>query len=122
MSLPAPSEKPTCWMVDWEDVFFGSGMIDLTWFLGGCLPLEHSQHESDLLRHYYQILIDEGVENYTWKACYDGYRLAMCSSFVQGVLSAALDVGDSEYDRQLANMISERFIAAAGRLHLWEFV
>ena len=107
-----------CWVVDWEDVFFGCGMIDVTWFLGGCLLVEHSQYASDLLRHYYQTLIDEGVKDYTWGQCYDDYRRNMCSSFVQGVLSATIDGDASEYVQQLAHVISERFIAAAGRLQL----
>ena len=107
-----------CWVVDWEDVFFGSGMIDVTWFLGGCLLVEHSQYESDLLRHYYQTLIDEGVKDYTWGQCYDDYRRNMCSSFVQGVLSANIDRDAGEYVQQLSHVISERFIAAAGRLKL----
>ncbi len=111
-----------CWVLDWEDVFFGSGMIDVTWFLGGCLPVEHSHHESDLLRQYHQTLIDLGVKDYPWEQCYDDYRRNMCSSFVQGILSATLDGDTSKFGQQLAHVISERFIAVAERLKLRELL
>ena len=49
--------EPIFWVVDWEDVYFGSGMIDVSWFLGGCLPVEEVHYEKDLLRLYHQELL-----------------------------------------------------------------
>ena len=109
-----------CWVIDWEDVYFGSGMIDVSWFLGGCLPIEVVHQEKDLLRLYHQELLTNGVENYTWVQCYVDYCNAMYSSFVQGVLSATLDANPSEQERLFARTISERFISAAVRLRLAE--
>lgn len=111
-----------CWIIDWEDVFFGAGMVDVSWFLGGCLPVEQSHHETELLRQYYQTLMDEGVENYSWAQCYDDYRCGMCSSFVQGVLSATLAEGANEQAYKLAQVVASRFIAAAQRLRLSEML
>jgi hypothetical protein len=111
---------PTCWVIDWEDVFYGSGMIDLTWFIGGCLRMEDSHSETDLLKLYYQGLLDGGVDDYSWEDCYADYRRAMCSAFVQGVLSATLDEEPSDYDVKLAQVLSRRFSAAAQRLGLLE--
>ena len=122
MLFDRKDNRSICWIVDWEDVFFGSGMIDVTWFLGGCLPIELCQHESDLLRRYYQILVDDGVEDYQWDQCYEDYRRSMCSSFVQGVLSATIDRDASEHDQKLAQVIAERFIATALRLQLLELI
>ena len=112
--------EPICWVVDWEDVYFGSGMIDVSWFLGGCLPVEEVHHEKDLLRFYHQELLSNGVENYSWVQCYVDYCSAMYSSFVQGVLSARLDTNPSDQEREFARTISERFISAAVRLRLAE--
>ena len=112
--------EPNCWIVDWEDVFYGSGMIDVSWFLGGCLPIEVVQYEKGLLRLYHQELLSNGIENYTWVQCYVEYCNAMYSSFVQGVLSATLGANRSKQEKQFARMISERFISAAARLRLAE--
>jgi thiamine kinase-like enzyme len=114
--------KLVCWVIDWEDVYFGNAMIDLTWFIGGCLLVEDSQDEIDPLRHYHQVLIDEGVRDYNWAACFDDYRRSMCTSFVQGVLSATLDQGASEYDQKLSRVIAQRFVSAAQRLNLLAFM
>lgn len=108
----------TCWIFDWEDVYFGSPMIDATWFLGGCLPVENTHHEIPLLRHYYRALIGQGVEDYAWERCHADYRRAMCSSFVQGVLSATLDSNAGVHERELARTIARRFVAGAQRLGL----
>jgi len=114
--------KISCWVVDWEDVFFGSGLIDVSWFLGGCLPMALSHHESDLLRHYYRTLVDGGVGNYSWEQYFADYRAAMCSSFVQGVLSAVAGEDANEYEQTLAKVVGERFISTAHRLCLSDFV
>ena len=110
--------ESACWVVDWEDVYFGSGMIDVSWFLGGCLPVESSQYEKDLLRGYHKALIAAGVTDYPWESCFEDYRRGMCSSYVQGILSATLDEEASNDNRQLAWVVADRFIAAAQRLGL----
>jgi hypothetical protein len=95
-------------------------MIDVSWFLGGCLPVELAHHENDLLRQYHQGLSSNGVENYTWVQCYVDYCSAMYSSFVQGVLTATLNANPSDQEREFAHTISQRFISAAARLRLAE--
>lgn len=111
-----------CWVIDWEDVFWGSGLIDVSWFLGGCLPVEQSHHEPALLQAYHQTLLAEGVTGYSWAHCYEDYRCAMCSNFVQGVLSATLDEAADENDRERATVIGQRFVAAVQRLQLPELI
>jgi hypothetical protein len=110
--------QAACWIIDWEDTFFGSGMVDVAWFLGGCLPVALGEHEMSLLRYYYQTLLDEGVVGYSWEQCLDDYRCGMCSSFIQGVLAATLAEDADEAERQLTSVIAQRFIAAAERLQL----
>lgn len=110
--------QAACWIIDWEDVFFGSGLVDVAWFLGGCLPVALAEHEMSLLRHYHQALLDEGVAGYSWEQCLEVYRCGMCSSFIQGVLSATLAEDADEAERQLAQVVAQRFIAAAERLQL----
>ena len=71
-----------------------------------------------LLRHYHQTLLGEGVAGYPWEQCLEEYRCGMCSSFIQGVLSATLAEDADEAERQLAMVVAQRFIAAAERLQL----
>jgi hypothetical protein len=97
-------------------------MVDVSWFLGGCLPVEINHHELDLLQLYYQTLISEGIRDYSWEQCYHQYRCCMCSAFVQGILSGTLDENAADNDYKLARVIGERFINAAERLHLLELV
>ena len=114
--------KPTCWVIDWEDVFYGSGMIDVTWFIGGCLRIEDFRQENTLLQLYYQGLMEGGVDDYSWEDCYADYKRAMCSAFVQGVLSATLDDDPGEYETKLAQVLSRRFVGAVQRLKLLEIM
>ncbi|NUM43872.1 MAG: phosphotransferase [Anaerolineales bacterium] len=116
------NNQAICWLIDWEDVFWGSGMVDVSWFLGGCLPIEESHHEMRILQHYYQTLHEEGIKNYSWERCYYDYRCGMVSSFVQGVLSATLDDDANEEEHHLAQVVSQRFIYAAQHLHLAEIL
>jgi aminoglycoside phosphotransferase (APT) family kinase protein len=110
--------QPACWVIDWEDIQLGNGMADVAWFLGGCLPVEESDREQELLRGYHQALIQAGVEGYSFQQSIQDYRLAMLSSFVQGILMvASLETGE-DYARNLAGVLSERFMLACRRLRL----
>ena len=105
-------------VLDWEDVFFGPGMINLTWFLAGCLTDESGEVEQRLLQNYHRGLLDGGVEDYPWEECYDDYRAAMCASFMQGVLTGMISAEADEEARERARPIGRRFCAAADRLNL----
>jgi hypothetical protein len=114
--------KPVCWVIDWEDVMLWSGMFDVAWFLGGCLRLEDSAEEEGLVRRYHRALTHAGVGDYSWAQCYDDYRLAMLSAFVQGVLTAVPPEGCDQYARDLAHVVGERFVKACQRQRLYELL
>jgi hypothetical protein len=114
--------KPVCWVIDWEDIQFWSGMFDVAWFLGGCLRVEESDREEQLARYYYQVLTSAGVAGYSWAQCYHDYRCAMFSAFVQGILMAAALDPDDATARALARAIGERFVVACRRLRLHELM
>lgn len=114
--------EAVCCVIDWEDVFWGSGLVDVSWFLGGCWPVEQSHQEISLLQAYHQTLQEEGVTGYSWAHCYEDYRYAMGSNFVQGVLSATLDEEADEWDHKRARVIGQRFVAAVQRLRLPELI
>lgn len=114
--------QSVCWVIDWEDVALWNGMFDVAWFLGGCLPVEKSAKEEELLRCYHRALTHAGVKGYTWAQCYHDYRCAMLSSFVEGILTVASLEIDNDYARNLARVLTERFMMACERLHLPDLI
>jgi aminoglycoside/choline kinase family phosphotransferase len=122
MLFGARHRHPVCWIIDWEDVILWNGMFDVAWFLGGCLPVEESDKEENLLRFYHRALTHAGVEGYSWEQCYRDYRCAMITGFVQGILTiTSLETGDI-YAQNLARVIAERFMMACSRLRLDELL
>ena len=114
--------KPTCWVIDWEDVLLWNGMFDVAWLLGGCLPVAVCDQEEALLSCYHQALCAAGVKGYSLAQCQYDYRCAMLSSVVQGILTvAALDPVD-EYNRRLSDALTERLVMANRRLGLSELL
>jgi len=111
-------EGPSCWVIDWEDIQAWSGMFDVAWFLGGCLPLNAVDQELPLLRFYHQTLEANGVQGYSWSQCQSDYRIAMTSAFVQGILTAVPAADGNDEPSALGHAIGQRYIAAATRWKL----
>jgi hypothetical protein len=114
--------EPACWVIDWEDIMLWNGMFDVAWFLGGCLRVADSDEEGRLVQGYHQELTRQGVGTYPWTQCYQDYRCAMLSAFVQGVLTAVPPQADDEYGHRLAHAVGERFTLACQRLRLYELI
>lgn len=122
MLIHGVGEESTCWVIDWEDIDFGTNMWDVAWFIGGCLDVRARHVEQTLLQCYYDALVAQGVSRYTWPECQNSYRYNMCSAFVQGVLMATSAPPNNEYATKLAHTIGQRFVDACQRLRLHEFI
>ena len=62
-------------VVDWQTPGRGAALSDASYFLGaGLLPDDRRAHEVDLLRRYHEQLQAGGVHDFSWDACWDGYR------------------------------------------------
>lgn len=112
----------TCWLIDWEDTSFRSGLLDIAWLLGGCLQDRDRKEEANLLEYYFLALINAGVQGYSWEQCLDDYTRAMCSCFVQGVLSAAKGLDRRAGEAKLSQVLARRWIHAARRLQLHDLI
>ena len=56
------AERHGVTVLDWQTVSWGPPLVDASYFLGGCLPIEERRgHEERLLRGYHEQLLAHGV-------------------------------------------------------------
>jgi hypothetical protein len=61
--------------VDWQTVGWGEVMTDAAYFIGGALSTDDRRaHERELVREYYDALAENGVRDFSWEDCWEGYR------------------------------------------------
>ena len=113
-----------CIVLDWEDISLGCGLTDVAWLVAGCVPNVTIAMEKMLLKHYYDVLVRQGVSNYDFDNCLDDYRKSMVERFVQGVLSGTIyePTTISDEDARFATAVGGRYVKAAVRLKLSEFI
>jgi aminoglycoside/choline kinase family phosphotransferase len=88
--MMAADEAPTrVIIVDWQTAKVGPPLLDVTYYLGGCLSeRERAAHERDLLADYCRSLEAAGVDGYSFAQCWEDYR--RCS--VYGLFMTAFGV------------------------------
>lgn len=63
-------------VLDWQGLGFGRGTIDVAYWLGTSMTTElRRAHERDLVAHYHQALVANGVSGYDAARCWDDYRV-----------------------------------------------
>lgn len=73
--------------VDWQVSARGAGAFDLAYFLSGNLGTEvRRSTEMDLLRHYVEILRENGVQGYGFESCLEDYRFGVLFCLVYSVI------------------------------------
>ncbi len=122
MLFGAHEGQPACWVIDWEDCYLWCGLFDVAWFLGGNLTLAEVGYEEALVQFYHRTLVESGVVDYSWGQCYQDYRRAMLSAFVQGILLATPSDTDNEHCHRRAQSVGARFMAACTRLRLGDII
>lgn len=89
----------TCKVVDWQTVTWGPAMTDAAYFIGGGLSVEDRRaHEEALVHLYYDELIAQGVQNFTWEQCWDSYRRATFLGVVMTVAASMVVVRSDRGD------------------------
>ncbi len=69
-------------VVDWQLMRRGRGISDVAYFLSENLHTEDRRAiEMELLGTYHQILVDNGVQGYTFDQCLHDYRLSLLNRF-----------------------------------------
>ena len=78
---------PAVAAVDWQVSARGAGAFDLAYFLSGNLSTEVRRSiEKDLLKHYTDILRENGVQGYGLEACLEDYRFGVLFCLVYSVI------------------------------------
>ncbi len=100
-------------VVDWQTPGRGAALSDASYFLGaGLLPDDRRAHEVDLLRRYHEQLQAGGVRDFSWDACWDGYRRFAFSGCIMSVV-ASMVVGSSERGIAMFSAMTERHFTHA---------
>lgn len=100
--------------VDWQTVGHGAGINDTAYFIGnGPRVGDRRAHEMDLLRRYYDCLVERGVTGYTWDRCFDDYRRATLSGVLMTVIASQVVASDERGVAMFAAMAERHFAHAA---------
>jgi thiamine kinase-like enzyme len=118
-----PSESGTGLVVaDWQLLMFGRGVFDVAYFLGGNLgSKDRAENEMDLLRIYHEILVKNGVKDYTFDQCLHDYRFSMLYGLSRHIIVAGLVLTAEEAERA-CEFIIPRYIAAVLDLNAGELL
>jgi len=119
-------------LLDWQTVIQGRGPIDVAHFFVTSLQTDDRRTaEADLLPRYHRALIEHGVQDYSFRDCWDDYRMAVMNQFGQIVaLSYLIDIGGQLEDdveaatgaRPLAALIELDVSDLIPMPNLWERV
>lgn len=114
---------PELTVFDWQLIKYGPGVCDLSYFLILCLPVSlRRQVEHDLLHAYHEVLLANGVDDYSLAACWRDYRLSFFHSFdlLTGVVEGFDMTG--EHGRSFIGSILPRVASFAEDHHVVEFL
>lgn len=112
-------------VIDWQLTQRGNGLIDVTYFLAGNLtPEVRREHQDDLVRVYYDELVERGVEGYDYESCADDYRGAALFLFIFTVTNQEnVNLGDyNERAQELMETMLDRYMTAILDLNAAEFL
>jgi aminoglycoside phosphotransferase (APT) family kinase protein len=78
-------------VVDWQTCAHGAGLTDLAYFIGAGLLLERRREvEADLVRRYHDALVAEGIDDYPFAACWEGYRRGSFAGLIMAIAASML--------------------------------
>jgi thiamine kinase-like enzyme len=107
-----PDQQPAFRIVDWQTVGKGRAVSDVGYFLISSLPIEdRRQHESRLLRLYHDLLLQAGVQDYSFDDCWLDYRLsALAKLFITVQMTVVVD-NTSDHRREWRQTDLDRLTA-----------
>jgi hypothetical protein len=110
-------------VIDWQLITFGRGVGDMANFLSKCVRPEVRQaHEMGWLKMYQAILVENGVEGYSFNACLNDYRLALFEGWWRMVFAVGSGTLTPEEEAGFCNVLLPRYCAAILDLNAGELL
>ncbi len=98
---------PRVWVLDWQTVAIGDGLLDVSYFLGGSLQVDdRREHERDLVRAYVEDLTSRGIA-VDFNDCWTRYRR---NAFAGLIMAIGASMNVARTDRG-----DDMFVAMANR-------
>ena len=108
--------------LDWQSITLGAPMNDVAYFVGaGLEPEVRRPVEEDLVKGYYQDLINAGVQDFDWETCWQNYRRGAFAGFAVTVIASMLVQRTERGDEMFATM-ARRHARHALDLNAQEFL
>lgn len=101
-------ERPVI-VFDWQASNINRGVIDLSYLLGGSIPIELRRDiEEEIIRLYHNRLQEKGISGYSWDECWEDYlKGTLIFAYIPVLAYASLDTGDAR-GKQLASLLTTR--------------
>ena len=101
-------QPPVVTAVDWQTLSFGAPLPDVAYFIGASLTTElRRKNEMRLLERYYQKICANGVVDFSWEDCLDGYRSGSFSGLTMAV-NAFVFVEETERGTEMFMTMARR--------------
>ena len=110
-------------VIDWQLISLGRGVNDMAYFvIRGVSSAVRQTHEMGWLKMYHTILVENGVEGYTFDQCLHDYRMALFRGFLVSVfLIGGSNLSKAE-EAGFSNVVLPRCYAAILDLNAGELL
>lgn len=93
-------------MLDWQSFAYGTGAVDVAYFLAGALPKEERRaNEAMLLKHYHDALAAQGVSGYSLDELKADYRTGAFLLFFTAFFASMVVIQTPRGDDMFFQMI-----------------
>lgn len=101
-------------ILDWQLAIRSIGVFDVARIIGGSeLPSERSGHQFEVLRRWYDALVEEGVSDYSWEEAVHDFRLGALQLLCFPVHFHVGFIGSEGRAMELAKAICRRVFTSA---------
>ncbi len=99
-------------ILDWQGFGIGRGVYDVTYFLISSVPsAQRQQTEKGLLHDYHDLLIHNGIENYSFSQCWFDYKFSVIGKLLITVVATVLIDNSSPFRRAWRKADLRRLLA-----------
>jgi hypothetical protein len=99
---------PPITVLDWQAARLGPPLLDFTIYLGSCMTVDERRSEEDrLLRLYHDGLLAAGVNDFSFEACRESYRVCSLYPFLLTIAVSVTLQQTERGDQMWAQMFSD---------------